>query len=198
MRKVFFSFDWDDAWRANQVRNNWISKDNYELVGFVDTAEIETIKKQEKVTIQKWIDEQIRETSVTCFLIGNKTNKSKWVQYEVNKSIEKGNGLLGILIHELKDFGDKPDKEGEKSMESPLGNKGSFGEKVKKVLDGGGVGLGLTRLVLPQFTIPLSILGAALSFLGPDEDYKIYNWIEDDGYKNIGYWIEEAAQQVRK
>ena len=29
MRKVFFSFDWDDVFRADQVRNSWVPKDSY-------------------------------------------------------------------------------------------------------------------------------------------------------------------------
>ncbi len=35
-------------------------------------------------------------TSVTCVLIGSQTANSRWVKYEIEQSIEKGNGLLGI------------------------------------------------------------------------------------------------------
>ena len=104
MRKVFFSFDWDDVLRVNQVRNSLAAKANYKTAGFTDVAEIEKTSKQSDKEIRKWIDEQLTGTSVTCVLIGNRTNKSKWVKYEIEKSIKKKNGLLGVLIHELKDI----------------------------------------------------------------------------------------------
>ena len=45
MRHVFFSFDWDDVWRVNQVRHSWVAKGSYTEADFVDSAEIETLKK---------------------------------------------------------------------------------------------------------------------------------------------------------
>ncbi|MCY4613402.1 MAG: TIR domain-containing protein [Nitrospira sp.] len=89
MRRVFFSFDWDDVWQVNQVRNSWVTKGNYKVAGFVDAAEIETVKNRTDKAIQEWIDEQMKGTSVTCILIGSKTDECKWVKYEIEKSIEK-------------------------------------------------------------------------------------------------------------
>lgn len=118
MRKVFFSFDWDDVWRVNQVRNSWVAKGNYQNAGFVDSADIESFKKATDQPIRNWIDDQLNGTSVTCVLIGSETCNSKWVKYEIQESINKQNGLLGIYIHNLKDQrgnttcqGGKPFKE---------------------------------------------------------------------------------------
>ncbi|KAF3984288.1 MAG: hypothetical protein HFP81_02880 [Methylococcales symbiont of Hymedesmia sp. n. MRB-2018] len=44
MRKVFFSFAWEDIWQVNQVRNSWVTKGSYQNAGFADTAEIEKLK----------------------------------------------------------------------------------------------------------------------------------------------------------
>ncbi len=55
MRHVFFSFDWDDVWRVNQVRNSWVTKGNYTAAGFVDRAEIETLKRNTDRSIKNWI-----------------------------------------------------------------------------------------------------------------------------------------------
>lgn len=103
MRRVFFSFDWDDVWRANQVRNSWIAKGSYTAAGFVDSAEIETLKRNTGAAIKRWIDDQMHGTSVTCVLIGQQTADSRWVRYEIEQSIEKQNGLIGIYIHNVKD-----------------------------------------------------------------------------------------------
>lgn len=194
MRRVFFSFDWDDVWRVNQVRNSWVTKGNYKIAGFADAAEIEEVKKRTDKEIRKWIDGQIKGTSVTCILIGSKTDESKWVKYEIEKSIKQKKGLLGILIHDLKDVDGKTDKRGANPLDDY--NENDFGETVKRTLPGGVVGWGLARLVFPQFVIPATLFGAALVLLASNDDYRIYDWVEDDGYKNLGAWIEEAATQV--
>lgn len=194
MRKVFFSFDWDDVLRVSQVRNSLATKGNYNTAGFTDVAEIEKTRKQSDKEIRKWIDEQLTGTSVTCVLIGNKTNKSKWVKYEIEKSIKKKNGLLGILIHELKDADSCMDGIAENSFE--VYDQTNYAVLVKNALLGGGAGWGLSKLLFPQLAIGLTVFGTALAMLDPKDDYRIYNWVEDNGDANLGNWIEEAAKQV--
>ena len=53
MRHVFFSFDWDDVWRVNQVRNSWVAKGSYTAAGFVDSADVETLKMKYRSIHQK-------------------------------------------------------------------------------------------------------------------------------------------------
>ncbi len=43
-------------------------------------------------------------TSVTVVLVGAKTCHSRWVKYEIKKSEEIGNGLLGINISKVKNL----------------------------------------------------------------------------------------------
>ncbi len=116
MRKVFFSFDWDNIWRVNQVRNSWVAKGSYQNAGFADKAEIEKIKLQTDVEIKKWINSQMHGTSVTCVLIGENTYKSKWVKYEIDQSIKKGNGILAVYIHSIKNANGKGSKRGKNPL----------------------------------------------------------------------------------
>ena len=102
-RKVFFSFKYEDVSRAMVVRNSWVTKDK-ESAGFIDKAEFEEVKKKGDQAIKNWIDSQLKGTSVTVVLVGEKTCDSKWVKYEIEKSIEKGNGLIGIDISKIKDL----------------------------------------------------------------------------------------------
>ena len=102
-RKVFFSFKYEDVSRAMVVRNSWVAQGK-ESAGFVDSAEYEKIKKQGDAAIKNWIDKQLEGTSVTVVLVGEKTCSSRWVKYEIEKSVEKGNGLLGIDISKIKDL----------------------------------------------------------------------------------------------
>lgn len=156
MRKVFFSFDWDDVWRVNQVRNSWVAKGSYAKAGFVDKADIEVLKKKDQA-IKRWIDEQMHGTSVTCVLIGNQTADSKWVKYEIQQSIDDRKGLVGIYIKDqsqhCSDKGDSPFARSPFNYFRPTDN--------------------------PDY---------------PCVSY--YDWIQDDGYKNLGSWIEKAARQA--
>ena len=112
-RRSFFSFHHKrDSWRVGQVRNCWLTKPDAETAGFWDAAEWEKIKLQTDAAIQAWIDKQMEGTSVTVVLIGTETSQRKHVNYEIRKSIQKGNGLLGIYIHNIKDANGRTDLKG--------------------------------------------------------------------------------------
>ena len=100
-RVVFFSFDYDDVWRVNQVRNSG-SFVGERRSGFRDKAEYEKVKLRGDAAIKRWIRKQMKGCSVTCVLIGRNTNASKWVHFEIQESIERGIGLVGVYIHKLK------------------------------------------------------------------------------------------------
>lgn len=102
-RRVFFSFEYGDVARAMVVRNSWVTKDR-EAAGFIDAAKFEELEDQGDAAVKKWIDGQLRQTSVTAVLVGADTCSSKWVKYEIAQSIEKGNGLLGIDVSQIKEL----------------------------------------------------------------------------------------------
>ncbi|RYF51673.1 MAG: hypothetical protein EOO38_02620 [Cytophagaceae bacterium] len=103
-RKVFFSFKYDDVQRAMNVRNSNVISGVLKS-GFIDKAYFEKVEKAGDKAIQAWIDDQLIGTSVTAVLIGAKTSKSRWVQYEIDQSIARGNGILTIDISKVSDLG---------------------------------------------------------------------------------------------
>ncbi|MBU0694655.1 MAG: TIR domain-containing protein [Candidatus Omnitrophica bacterium] len=143
-RRVFFSFKYkQDVSRAMVVRNSWVTQGK-EAAGFVDAASFEKLKKQGDTAIKNWIDKQLEGTSVTVVLVGEKTCSSRWVKYEIEKSKEIGNGLLGIDVSKIKDL------------------QGNTTERCGRI----------------------------------PKDYKFYLWNNDNGYKNMGDWIEKAAKDA--
>ncbi len=102
-RRAFFSFKYKDVSRAMVVRNSWVTQGK-EAAGFIDAADFEEIKRKGDTAIKNWIDSQLKGTSVTVVLVGEKTCSSRWVKYEIEKSIEIGNGLLGIDVSKIKDL----------------------------------------------------------------------------------------------
>ena len=101
-RRVFFSFHYDnDVWRANQVRNANVVA-GADVAGFFDHSEYDEAKKTKDAGIKRMILGHLDGTSVTVVLIGNQTANRPWVKYEIEQSIARNNGLLGIQIHHLK------------------------------------------------------------------------------------------------
>lgn len=112
-RRVFFSFHYErDGQRASVVRNSWVTKPNNEEAGFIDSAKWEEVKGKGDEAIKRWIENQLDGTSVTAVLIGAQTSTRQWVQYEVKRSHERGNGMLGIYLHNIKDWAGNIDSPG--------------------------------------------------------------------------------------
>lgn len=111
-RRTFFSFHFErDVWRAGQVRNCWLTRDR-EDAGFWDAAAWESVKKRGTAAVEAWIDGQLEGTSVTVVLIGAETSQRDYVGYEIKKSHSKGNGMLGVYVHNMKDVNSRTDTQG--------------------------------------------------------------------------------------
>ncbi len=161
-RRSFFSFHYEnDVWRANIVRNSWVTKPDREAAGFVDAADFEAVKKGGDAAIKKWVDDQLTGTSVTVVLIGAETSNREYVIYELEQSWKRGNGIVGVYVHKIKD----------RHGNTTATGSNSFG---------------------PIFTSR-----------NDDKQYffqrfKTYDWIDNDGYNNLGTWVEEAAKNAGK
>lgn len=102
-RKVFFSFHYQrDVRRVVQVRNSWVVKPDGEAQPFYDKAEFEEAKKRAG-GIEKWIEKQLKGTSVTVVLFGAETYEREWVRHELKRSYELKKGILAIDIHRIRD-----------------------------------------------------------------------------------------------
>lgn len=142
-RRVFFSFHYErDVWRASVVRNSWLTKDR-EAAGFWDAGIWEEAKKKGDAAIKAMIDKALNNTSVTAVLIGKETANRQYVKYEIDKSIARGNGILGVRIEKIENSKGQVDDAGQ----NPLPSK-----------------------------------------------YPIYLWNKNEGYKNLGTWVEAAAK----
>jgi hypothetical protein len=102
--RVFFSFHYQDVidFRANVVRNHWLTKPDREAAGFFDASIWESAKKQGDVALKRLINGGLDNTSNTCVLIGSDTYARPWVRYELLKSFKRGNHLFGIHINSIK------------------------------------------------------------------------------------------------
>lgn len=140
-RRTFFSFHYErDIWRASIVRNSNVTKTDVDAE-WIDASIWEEAKTKGRDAVKKLVDDALLGTTVTAVLIGSETASREWVQYEIDQSIARGNGLLGIYIHNI---GDKD------------GNTASKGSN----------------------PLPAS--------------YLTYDWVNDNGYTNLGTWVDNA------
>ncbi len=111
-RRVFFSFHYQrDVWRVNQIRNI-PNITGVSAAGFQDSSLWEEAKKKSDAAIKKLIDDGLQNTSVTVVCIGQKTAGRQYINYEIQQSINRGNGIIGIQIHHLKDSNGDIDSAG--------------------------------------------------------------------------------------
>jgi hypothetical protein len=168
-RRVFFSFHYqDDIWRVNQIRHVGVTKD-WETAPFLDAASWEAVKRKGDAAIIEWIDRQLEGTGVTVVLIGSQTVDRKYVRYEIEESHRRGNGLLGIRIHKL----ENQRRETAKRGRNPFANITTIVEEQRML----GLWTDKVRKSLSQI-------------------YPVYDWVEQEGYRNIGIWIDEAARRA--
>ena len=56
--------------------------------------------------------DQLKNTTVTVVLIGTETASREWVLYEIRESWKRGNAIVGVRIHGIKDQDSKTDSFG--------------------------------------------------------------------------------------
>ena len=106
-RTVFFSFRYKHVFRVNQIRSI-PNVTGVASAGFKDASLWESVKNRES-KIKRMIDEALIGTSVTVVCVTYGISTRKWINYEIDESLERGNGLLGIQLHKVYD-GAHPDE----------------------------------------------------------------------------------------
>ena len=101
-RRTFFSFDYRHVWKVNQIRNR-PEVTGVAAAGFADASLWEEAKKKGDAAIKRMIDEALKNTTVTVVFVTFGTSTRKFINYEIDKSLARGNGLVGVQIHHLKD-----------------------------------------------------------------------------------------------
>lgn len=101
-RRVFFSFDYSQVWKVNQVRNI-PEVTGTAVAGFQDASLWEEAQKKSDQAIKKMIDDALQNTSVTVVFVTYGTSTRKYINYEIDQSIKRGNGVVAVQIHGLKD-----------------------------------------------------------------------------------------------
>ena len=196
-RRTFFSFHYKaDVTRAWVVRNSWVTKvtqGEREDAGFFDSSVFEVAQREGDDVLKRFLREGLKNTTVTGVLVGAQTTLRRWVRYEIFRTFSRGNGLFGVRIHTIAGFDKMQSAKGPNPFDDLAFAVDSDQVRFKEYMTNGwqfaqDVGS------MPLTDVPYS-LGAmtnhTFSCLFP-----IYDWDADNGYKNLGDWIELAASQA--
>jgi hypothetical protein len=197
-RRTFFSFHYQlDVSRAFVVRNSWITARDREAAGFFDASVFESKKRESDEVLKRFLREGLEGSSVVCALTGFETASRRWVRYEILQALRQGRGLMEIAIHSIRCM-----RAGTACAEgaSVLANLGfivtptmvGFCEMI-----GGNWQLNPDVPSLPRNEFRIAIPGdAAQRVVTLDRIFPRYDWNAQNGYMNMGAWIESAARQV--
>jgi hypothetical protein len=202
-RYTFFSFCYNDVknFKVNVVRNSWLI--NHDSDTFIDGSIWEKEKSKGAVVIKNLIDSGLNKTSVTAVLIGDETASRRWVKYEIVKSFERGNGILGIHINRIRGKDQKITARGANPLERLAFKVSEDGKKIRfyELLN-------RRWYVFPDLpeinnkksnTLYFSDgwfsneFGKSFRF---SEKFETYCWDVGNGHKNFSTWVDNAAEEA--
>jgi len=93
-RHVFISFDHDDLDEVNLLRGQ--AKNDKTDLQFDDHSVKEPYDSTNADYIKRSIREKIDRCSVTLVYLTDKTAASKWVNWEIEESLRRGKGVIGV------------------------------------------------------------------------------------------------------
>jgi hypothetical protein len=211
-RKAFFSFHFEDIMRVNNVRNAWkiTHPDSSSNRSFYDSSLWGNRELSGPDAIKNLVRLGVVQTSAVCVLVGSLTWDRRWVRYEIARAIIDGRGLLTVHINNINHYQTKgPHPLGR----NPLYHMGLAKLQPNKseppryylyemdlVPDGNG---GWTEKWsrYSDYTLPVK----KPAWVGDppidhvrrlSADTAEYDYELDNGHRNIGNWIDQAAKKA--
>jgi hypothetical protein len=209
-RKEFFSFHYDDIMRVNVVRNAWKidHPDNALMRSFQDSSLWESRKLEGDDAVKRLIREGVEYTSAVCVLIGTETWLRRWVKYEIARAIIDGRGLLAVHLNSIRHHHTQtPHTRGHNPLDFMAVGKVQPGvlstpcyylfEKQAVPNGIGGYKWEWNRYsdYTSSVSLPPWLADPVAGYVTPlSQNATVCDYIADDGHKNIGSWIDRAAQ----
>lgn len=94
IHNVFISFDSDDLGEVNLLRGQ--AKNENNDLEFSDHSLKEPFDSENAEYIKRGIREKIDKASVTLVYLTQNSATSKWVNWEIEESLRKGKGVIGV------------------------------------------------------------------------------------------------------
>lgn len=202
-RRVFFSFHFADIMRVNNVRNAWKidHPDAPNARSFLDSSLWESRKLEGENALKDLIRKGVEYTSAVCVLIGAETWSREWVHYEIARAVIDDRGLLGVHINGINHHQRlRPDLPGINpftvmGVEKHQPNAFSIPIYYLSIHTNNGwqrYAKHTTSVALPRY-LPDPPSGQVMPL---SRAVPVYDYVAGGGHKNIGAWVDAAAQAV--
>jgi Thoeris protein ThsB, TIR-like domain len=187
-KRVYFAFTYQDVieFRANVVRNHNFAE-GVEAAGYYDHSIWEDAQNTGPSVLKRLINSELENTSVTVVLIGSDTWARRWVRYEIFKSIQRGNRVLGIHINCIRGKDQKTKPLGPDPFNNLALQFNDSGTRVQPIEWKGEQWqyyADLDEYLLEQRPHPKR--GQCLRLT---HWYSVYDWVQNSGYENFDSWI---------
>ncbi len=206
-RRAYFAFKFDDVMRVNNVRQAWKidHPDSRLMRSFYDSSLWESKKLESDDSLKQLMRKGVAYTSAVCVLIGTETWSSRWVKYEIARSVIDGRGLLAVHLNGLNHHQRRqPDPLGFNPLhlmgvyKSPTG-KFYLYEKREVTINRLSAKTEWQWLQYQDYTLavplPRYLAEPWVEYIMPLSWHTAeYNYATQDGHKNIGAWIDHSAQ----
>ncbi|WP_338828335.1 TIR domain-containing protein [Bradyrhizobium sp. 27S5] len=208
-RKGFFSFHYADIIRVNNVRNAWKinAPGREDKRQFFDRSLWESVQRKNPEGLKNLIRSGMVHASAVCVLVGTETWSRPWVRYEIARSVIDKKGLLAVHINSLRHHHRlAADLHGENPLAymavgSPKQGLYYLYERVlRQVIQNGQLiwqwqwekySKHSSPVPLPKY---MQANPPQVGYVVPLSDVTaIYDYVAEEGHKNIGAWIDTAA-----
>lgn len=93
-KNVFISFAYEDIDNVNLLRGQ--AKNDNSPIEFNDWSVSDPFDSERAPYIKQKIGERIAQSTLTVVYISEKTNTSSWVNWEIQESLSRGKGVIGV------------------------------------------------------------------------------------------------------
>ncbi|SLK08728.1 TIR domain-containing protein [Novosphingobium mathurense] len=192
VRRVFYSFHYDDVFRVNHVRNAGKIRavDRGRQLTPQDRSLWERVKRTNPANLRRVIDARLQGTSVTCVLVGSETWEREWVRYEIARSFFRGNGLLAVHIDKCPCPRNGISRQGA----NPLAYLAlGWDMRIYEHVAGGWYHYSKIQQRMTSWPrwLPKPSHGRVMPL---SEGTASYDWKLHDGYRNLLRWTDAAAK----
>lgn len=205
-RKTFFSFHYADIMRVNNVRNalKIYNPTSDAFPTFYDSSLWESRKLEGDEALKRMIREGVERTSVVCVLIGTETWSREWVRYEIARSVIDKKGMVALDINGLNHHRDGVAHErGPNPLSYMAVGKMKDGTyrlfERRQTIVAGRWEWGWHRYAKFGWAVdlPKYLPDPQPDFVTPlDKGAFRYDFVQQQGHKNIGGWIDLAAARA--
>lgn len=144
-RRIFPSFQWEDAWLVNQIVNRPVVMGVHEM-GFVNGVPPEEVHASDEA-IRRWIRNSMNGCSCLVLFVGEETYKSRWVKFELEEARRLNMGRIAVWLTGMQDrfgrlCGNGPDPYAENGLYSRSPGQGYIIKRYSWLGDNGAQNLG--------------------------------------------------------